>query len=324
MLSFLLTNPAYEKLFYILLAVVPVALCGGLLAIFKNKLPKDQGREFAFNGKLSAGKVRGAGIVFVCAFILAGLLFVPVSLKNLEYIFYYVLIFLGMLSGYLDDRAKKPWGEYKKGAIDLVISALTAANFVCFNKELTKINLFGFEPVIPPVIFGIIATVLVWMLINAVNCSDGIDGFCGSLTIVSLVSVMAAGKILEIDSNINTLIILMILVLIPYLWKNAEPSTMMMGDAGSRALGLFLCICILKSGNILLVIPLCFMLCLDGLLGIAKVSLIRFIKLNPLKNIRTPLHDHFRKNKGWSNTQVIFRFCMIQALISAVTVIAMK
>lgn len=321
MLSFLLTNTAYEKLFYILLAIVPVALCGGLLAIFKNKLPKDQGREFAFNGKLSAGKVRGAGIVFVCAFILAGLLFVPVSL---EYGIYYILIFFGMLSGYLDDRAKKPWGEYKKGAIDLVISALTATNFVCFNKELTEINFFGFELVIPPVVFGIIATVLVWMLINAVNCSDGIDGFCGSLTIVSLVSVMAAGKILEMDNNVTTLIILMILVLIPYLWKNAEPSTMMMGDAGSRALGLFLCICILKSGNILLVIPLCFMLCLDGLLGIAKVSLIRFLKINAFKNIRTPLHDHFRKNKGWSNTQVIFRFCMIQALISAVTVIAMK
>lgn len=305
------------KILYILMTVVTVALCGGLLAIFKKFLPKDQGREFAFNGKLSAGKVRGAGIVFVIAFIVAALLFVPISL---EYDIYYVLIFLGMLSGYLDDRAKKPWGEYKKGAIDLVIAALTATNFVCHNQNLASI--FGFE--IPLVVFGIIATILVWMLINAVNCCDGIDGFCGSLTTVSLVSVMAAGYFLGMDSNINLLIVLMILVLIPYLWKNAEPSTMMMGDAGSRALGLFLCICVLKSGNILLTIPLCFMLCLDGLLGIAKVSLIRFLKINAFKNIRTPLHDHFRKNKGWSNTQVIFRFCMIQALISAITVIALK
>lgn len=317
----MLTNLIPEKTFYILMTLGTVALCGGLLAIFKNKLPKDQGREFAFNGKLSAGKVRGAGIIFVCSFIIAALLFVPVSL---EYVIYYILIFLGMLSGYLDDKAKKPWGEYKKGAIDLVISALTAANFVYHNQELTGISFFGMSLDINPIIFGIIATVLVWMLINAVNCCDGIDGFCGSLTTVSLVSVMAAGYFLGMDSRINLLIILMILVLIPYLWKNAEPSTMLMGDAGSRALGLFLCICVLKSGNILLVVPLCFMLCLDGLLGIAKVSLIRFLKINAFKNIRTPLHDHFRKNKGWSNTQVIFRFCMIQALISAVTVIAMK
>ncbi len=310
-----------SKTLYISMVVGTVALCAILLAFFKKKLPKDQGREFAFNGKLSAGKVRGAGIIFVCAFIIAALLFVPVSL---EYIFYYVLIFLGMLSGYLDDRSEKPWGEYKKGAIDLAISALTAANFVYFNQNLTDISFFGMSLHINPIVFGVIATVLIWMLINAVNCSDGIDGFCGSLTIVSLVSVMAAGKILGMDERVFTLIILMILVLMPYLWKNAEPSTMMMGDAGSRALGLFLCICVLKSGNILLVIPLCFMLCLDGLLGIAKVSLIRFLKINAFKNIRTPLHDHFRKNKGWSNTQVIFRFCMIQAIISAVTVIAIK
>lgn len=311
----------HPSLFGILLLLVSVGLCAVLLALFKDKLPKDQGREFAFNGKLSAGKVRGAGILFVISFIAVSLLFVPVSL---EYVFYYVLLFFGMLSGYLDDKSDKPWSEYKKGAIDLVISALTAANFVYFNQDLTGISFFGMSVELHPILFGVIAMVLVWMLINAVNCSDGIDGFCGSLTIVSLVSVLAAGQILGMDSNINTLIIIMVLTLIPYLWRNAEPSTMMMGDAGSRALGLFLCICVLKSGNILLVVPLCFMLCLDGLLGIAKVSLIRFLKINAFKNIRTPLHDHFRKNKGWSNTQVIFRFCMIQALISAVTVIAMK
>ncbi len=311
-----------QKTFYILMVLIPVALCAILLRASKNKLPRDQGREFAFNGKLSAGKVRGAGIVFVCSFIATALLFVPVSL---EYIFYYILIFLGMLSGYLDDRSEKPWGEYKKGAIDLVISALTASNFVYFNQDLTDISLFGLTLTIPPIVFGIIATVLVWMLINAVNCSDGIDGFCGSLTIVSLISTLFAISILGTDGNINLMIILMILALIPYLWSNSEPSTMMMGDAGSRALGLFLCICIFKTGNILLVVPLCFMLCLDGLLGIVKVSLIRFLKMkNAFKNIRTPLHDHFRKNKGWSNTQVIYRFCMIQAVISAVALIATK
>ncbi len=321
-----------EKLSYLGIVILPIALCAVLLSLFKNKLPRDQGRDFAFNGKLSAGKIRGAGIIFVCAFIIVSLLVLALPLNktaimmNLEYYFYLILVFFGMLSGYLDDASEKPWGEYKKGAIDLIISALTAANFVVFNPDSLSVSLFGFNLNIHPVIFGIIAAVLVWMLINATNCSDGIDGFCGSLTIVSLVSVMLANKILAVeDERINYLIIIMICTLIPYLWKNAEPSTMMMGDAGSRALGLFLCICILKTGNILLVIPLCFMLCLDGLLGIVKVSLIRFLKMkNAFKNIRTPLHDHFRKNKGWSNTQVIFRFCMIQAAISAVTVIALK
>ena len=322
MLNTILNANLHPSLFGILLIIVSVGLCALLLALFKDKLPRDQGREFAFNGKLSAGKVRGAGILFVISFIIVALLFVPVSI---EYVIYYILLFFGMLSGYLDDKSDKPWSEYKKGAIDLVISALTAANFVYFNQNLTSVSFFGFSFVIPPVVFGVIAMVLVWMLINATNCSDGIDGFCGSLTIVSLISIIAAGQLLAMDGNMNTLIIIMVLTLIPYLWRNAEPSTMMMGDAGSRALGLFLCIAIFKTGNILLAVPLCFMLCLDGLLGIVKVSLIRFLKMkNAFKNIRTPLHDHFRKNKGWSNTQVIFRFCMIQALISAIAVISMK
>ncbi len=309
------------KYLFILAILCGTALCAVLLKLFKGKLPKDQGREFAFNGKLSAGKVRGAGIIFVCSFIAVALLFVPFSY---EYLFYYVLLFLGMLSGYLDDASEKPWGEYKKGAIDLIISALTSANFVYFNPELLHVSFFGFGINVNPIVFGILGTILVWMLINATNCSDGIDGFCGSLSIVSMISIAAVIYLAGTDSNVTMLVLLMVVTLMPYLWSNSEPSTMMMGDAGSRALGLFLCILIFKTGNVLLTIPLCFMLCLDGLLGILKVSLIRFLHFNAFKKIRTPLHDHFRKNKGWSNSQVIFRFCMIQAVISAVTICALK
>ena len=42
-------------------------------------LPKDAGREFAVDGKLSAGKPRGAGIIFVLAFVASALLFVPMK-----------------------------------------------------------------------------------------------------------------------------------------------------------------------------------------------------------------------------------------------------
>ena len=193
-----------------------------------------------------------------------------------------------VLSGYLDDASEKPWGEYKKGIIDLAISGLTAANFVYFNPDSLNISLFGMSLSIHPVVFGVLAAVLVWLLINATNCSDGIDGFCGSLTIVSLISVMFAIKVLGAeDTRINYLIIIMICTLLPYLWKNAEPSTMMMGDAGSRAIGVFLGIALLETGNIILAIPLCLLILLDGLLGIVKVSLKRFLKISIMKNIRT-------------------------------------
>ena len=118
--------------------------------------------------------------------------------------------------------------------------------------------------------------------------------------------------------------IAMIFAIVAYLWFNAEPSTILMGDAGSRAIGLFLGLSILKTGNMVLAIPLCLLILVDGLIGICKIVLIRFLKINALKNIRTPLHDHFRKNKGWSNTQVIFRFNMIQALISVLVIFLLK
>ena len=45
-------------------------------------LPKDVGRDFAHDGKLSAGKPRGAGIIFVLAFVVAAVLVIPFSMEN--------------------------------------------------------------------------------------------------------------------------------------------------------------------------------------------------------------------------------------------------
>lgn len=287
------------------------------LKLFKSKLPVDGGRDFAFNGKLSKGKQRGAGIVFICVFIISSLLFIKPSV---ELGMYYAVIFLGMLSGYLDDASKVPWGEYKKGAIDLVICLLTSGAFIWKNPDL--LSLFGFN--LPWYVFFAISTVFLWMMINATNCSDGIDGFCGSLSVNSTIFIAVACAVLGMSSDITSLSVVMIFAIIAYLWYNAEPSTMMMGDAGSRAIGLFLGIIILKSGNILLAVPFCFILLLDGLIGIFKVSVTRFLKIKILKNIRTPLHDHFRKNKGWSNSQTIYRLNIIQALISFCTLMVLK
>ena len=287
------------------------------LKLFKSKLPVDGGRDFAFNGKLSKGKQRGAGIVFICVFIISSLLFIKPSI---ELGMYYVVIFLGMLSGYLDDASKVPWGEYKKGAIDLIICLLTSGAFVWKNPDL--LSLFGFK--LPWYVFLAISTVFLWMMINATNCSDGIDGFCGSLSVNSTIFIAIACAALGMSSEITALSVVMIFAIIAYLWYNAEPSTMMMGDAGSRAIGLFLGIIVLKSGNILLAIPFCFILLLDGLIGIFKVSVTRFLKIKILKNIRTPLHDHFRKNKSWSNSQTIYRLNIIQALISFCTLMVLK
>ncbi len=301
-----------------------VFVFGGVLLalkLFKSKLPVDGGRDFAFNGKLSAGKQRGAGIVFICVFILASLLFVEITLEN---VLYYVMVFFAMLSGYLDDKSEKPWGEYKKGAIDLIICLLTSAAFVWQNSGNHFLDIGFYEIKVHWAVFLVISTVFLWMMINATNCSDGIDGFCGSLSVNSIIFIAVAYKLLGKTNDMSSLAVIMVFAIMAYLWFNAEPSTMMMGDAGSRAIGLFLGIMLLKSGNILLAIPLCFVLLLDGLIGIFKVSVTRFLKIKVLKNIRTPLHDHFRKNMGWSNSQTIYRLNIVQGVISFCALLLIK
>ena len=59
-------------------------------------------------------------------------------------------------------------------------------------------------------------------------------------------------------------------------------------------------------------IPLAIVMILDGGLGLLKVALLRFLKIRILTNTRCPLHDQARKVMEWSNTQVVFRFAIIQ------------
>ena len=75
----------------------------------------------------------------------------------------------------------------------------------------------------------------------------------------------------------------------------------------------------LIAGVPVLWIPMALLLIIDGGLGLLKRTVLRVLKAkNFMKNIRTPIHDHCRKNKGWSDTQVVLRFTLLQLVICAV------
>ena len=107
-------------------------------------------------------------------------------------------------------------------------------------------------------------------------------------------------------------------VLLAYLYFNCSPSSMLMGDAGSRALGFFIAILAMKSAHPFAYIVLSIVLIIDGGLGLIKVSLIRFCKIHIMTNLRTPIHDHVRKNMEWSDTQVVIRFVIMQIVVSII------
>ncbi|WP_277934889.1 phospho-N-acetylmuramoyl-pentapeptide-transferase [Parablautia intestinalis] len=314
-------------LHYLLKGNYPVIASIGLLAAFAgtcfftakciNLLPRDAGREFAHDGKLSAGKPRGAGIIFILVFVLSALLFAPL---NLEIIIYLILTVVEMLTGYMDDASQRPWGELKKGLLDLMVAVILTFTFLNFNSSTIEIVTLGISVAIPEVLFGILTIALVWGSINVTNCSDGVDGLSGTLAIVTLGTFYLIDHIKGNHDEFTFLILMFIICILGYLWYNAAPSRLLMGDAGSRAMGIFISIVALKSKSPLMYIPAAIVFIFDGGLGLLKVGLIRVFKIHILKNVRTPLHDHVRKALGWSNTQTVFRYAIIQIVVSMAVV----
>ncbi|HAB61591.1 MAG TPA: phospho-N-acetylmuramoyl-pentapeptide-transferase [Lachnospiraceae bacterium] len=272
-------------------------------------LPSDKGRDYALNGNLSKGKIRGVGLTFVVCFLICSYIFLPV---DREYVIYSILLFGVMLSGYLDDASDTPWNEYKKGLIDLILSVITILTFMDFNS--TTIYIGTAELIIPKVLYIILGIILFWVAINVTNCSDGVDGLCASVASVVLISFsIIFSQTLGKYAMAN---FLFVAVLLAYLYFNSSPSSMLMGDAGSRALGFFIAIITIKTGHPFIFILLAGVFLIDGGLGLVKVFLLRFLKIGILKKTLTPIHDHVRKKHHWSDTQVVVRFLIIQTFFS--------
>ena len=262
---------------------------------------------------------RGAGIIFILVFTITCMIFVNLTS---EIIIYLILVLAAMLSGYLDDASSSPWGELKKGIIDFIIAVMAAITYLHYNPGTFDIALFKLTVTLNPVIYGKLIVIIIWVILNVTNCSDGVDGLCGTLSAITLTSVFLLFRIFDIESSFRHVILIMVVCILGYLWFNASPSKLLMGDAGSRAIGIFIAFSFLKLHCPLLFIPLAIILIVDGGLGLIKVSFIRFLHINLMQNIRTPIHDHMRKNKGWSDAQVVFRFAIMQIVIAAAVIFA--
>ena len=290
-----------------------------LLISLRNKLPQDHGRAYAINGEISKGKARGSGVIFIPIFTVLSIVIVPFSLERAAYL---ILTLAAMLTGYLDDKSDKPWGELKKGLLDLVISMLTLITFMSSHRSFS-FSVFGHIIPLPWWMFAPIALFVLWAFINCCNCADGVDGHFGSLAVIALGSL---GYVLHGFCNGNDWAICSLILIgciLAYLLFNASPSLIMMGDAGSRAIGLFMGILLMQTGNLLLCLPFTIIILLDGGLGLLKLAVMRTFKTKKfMANLRTPIHDEARKERKWSDTQTVFRFAIVQ-LICAITGILM-
>jgi phospho-N-acetylmuramoyl-pentapeptide-transferase len=228
------------------------------------------------------------------------------------------------------------WGEYKKGLIDLVVACGTAALLCEMQDTEIWLPFTKMTMTIPPWVYIPSGAILIWTAINCTNCTDGVDGLSGTLSAIAFTSLGAllyfvlghqeVAKYLLLPhypdgSTWGLLALSMVGTLVGYLWWNAHPSTLLMGDAGSRALGFLLGVLVLKSGNPFTIFIVSGVLLINGGTGLVKVALLRFLKISIFRTIRFPLHDHVRHNKGWSNPQVLVRFSVLQLILTMVLMV---
>lgn len=297
----------------------------------KRLLPTDQGRAFAVDSDHSIGKPVAAGSIFIPIYVISVLLVTPLSWP--------VWLTLGCVLalsciGYFDDRYN--FSEATLGLTDLTFAILGAIAVCQFQDFMIWLPFIKESISVPAPLFILVGTGVIWLSINATNCSDGVDGLAGSLSALALIFL---GGLLygvlghEVISSYlllphyaegarwSILAFVMVGSLAAYLWFNSYPSQMLMGDAGSRPIGFLIGVLVLATGNPFLLLVIAGVLLVNGATGLMKVALLRAFNIRIFGNVRYPLHDHVRHNLGWSPTQVVMRFLILQAVITPIILV---
>jgi phospho-N-acetylmuramoyl-pentapeptide-transferase len=143
---------------------------------------------------------------------------------------------------------------------------------------------------------------------NAVNFSDGLDTLAAGLAAISFV---AYGVIAYRQGQVGVVTFCFIMSgsLLGFLWFNAHPAQVIMGDTGSLAIGSSLAVAAFMTGQWLLLPIVGGVFVAEALSVILQVS---YFKATGGKRIfkMTPLHHHFEMI-GWSETQITMRFWIV-------------
>jgi phospho-N-acetylmuramoyl-pentapeptide-transferase len=176
-----------------------------------------------------------------------------------------------------------------------------------------------------------IAVFIIVALANAVNFTDGLDGLAGIIAATAFMAyaVIAYLQSFQIEPPVTERPVVSYLVpfsltvagaCMAFLWFNAHPAQMFMGDTGSEALGATLGVVALMSGQWLLLPVIALIPVAETLSVILQVG---YFKLTGGKRLfkMSPLHNHFEL-LGWSETQIVQRFWLV-AIWSAMVGIAL-
>ena len=263
----------------------------------------DRGRLYAEGSSVNIGKPTGVGFYFVIVFALTVVIVNILTGFRVGLVYAMILIVAAMVTGVLDDRSKDAWNEYIKGAMDAVLALFGSFIVVYFFGRDFIIGITGNGIELHVVVYIILAFILYIVSINAVNATDGIDGLSSTLTILTVVTAGIVAKINgTLDKNGLLMGAALVAVLLAYLIFNFNPSKVLMGDAGSRAIGFFIAFYLMYLKIPFAFLVICLPFLIDGGLSILKITIGRLTKrkIIILKSIITPIHDELRKKHGMS------------------------
>jgi len=160
---------------------------------------------------------------------------------------------------------------------------------------------------------------------NGVNLTDGLDGLAAGTGIISVFTFTAMAVIAWIRSgppgsrndiylDLSILGAALIGAIVGFLWYNAWPAEVMMGDTGSMAIGgaLAAFAIVMKTEFLLLLIGGIFVI--EALSVIVQVASFRYLGRRVF--LMAPIHHHFEM-KAWSETKIMVRFWILCAVLCA-------
>ena len=282
------------------------------------------------------------GILIIFAVVISTLLWT--NLSN-NYVWLILLVTVGYgLIGFIDDY-RKLIGKNSKGipgktrlAAEIII-ALFVSIIVYLNPGFnSQVTVPFFKTILPNLGWGyvLLSTFIIVGAANAVNLTDGLDGlaigpaiicfatyilfayFAGNVKVSSYLRVVHVSGAGELAVFCGTLVG----AGLGFLWFNAYPAEIFMGDVGSLSLGGALgTMAIITKQEILLAI-------VGGIFVVETFSVIfkvGYFKLTGGKRIlrMAPLHHHFEL-KGWAEPKVIVRFWIISILLALMAISTLK
>ncbi|MCX8103870.1 MAG: phospho-N-acetylmuramoyl-pentapeptide-transferase [Candidatus Bipolaricaulota bacterium] len=168
--------------------------------------------------------------------------------------------------------------------------------------------------------------------VNAFNETDGLDGLLGGVTLIAL---GAYGGILYLQNEIALLQIatLAAMAVLGFLWWNAHPAKIILGDTGSFALGGLVGALALVTGTALFLPLIALIPVIETLSVIIQVMSFKLFKKRIFKV--SPLHHHFERAKGvdyefllpnqeWPEVLITLRFWIIAAIGAVLGLLAYR